>query len=61
MEHAHQWGEWIAYDEHVVEMGMTDGFRYRRECQVIGCNARHRAEGLVPHGKEEIRVPASGE
>jgi hypothetical protein len=55
MKHEHQWGEWIGYDPMVFEFGMTDGFRYRRECMVSGCRADQRVENLQPVGKTEIR------
>lgn len=50
----HTWGEWLAYDKYPFEMGMTDGFRYRRECLMSGCSAKQRVENLVPSGKTEI-------
>lgn len=53
MRHIHQWDTWLAYDTYPVEMGLTDGFRYHRTCNVLNCNARQRAENLEPSGKVE--------
>lgn len=50
-DHQHIWGEWIGYDSHVFEMGLSEGFRYRRTCHVNGCYVRQRALNLVPEGK----------
>lgn len=51
--HTHQWDAWISYDPMAFEMGITNGFRYRRECLVIGCSAIEQAENLIPDGKTE--------
>ena len=52
--HQHQWGSWIDYDVMVFEMGLTGKFTYRRECQVAGCNAIEKAEGLQPVGETVV-------
>ena len=50
----HTWGAWTAYDEHVF-----DGtFRYRRECLILGCNARQKVEDLEPMGEVENLEPS---
>lgn len=51
IEHNHCWGEWCGYDEHVIEAGMTNGYRYHRTCMILGCNARQETEHLEPKGK----------
>lgn len=53
-EHAHQWSEWVGYDPFVVEMGISNGFRYARECMVLGCGMQERAENVVAEGKTEF-------
>lgn len=50
----HQWGEWIGYDPMAVEMGISNGFRYHRECMIIGCGMKERAENLIATGKTEL-------
>lgn len=52
--HAHQWSEWLGYDEFVIQMGLSNGFRYRRECMIIGCGMQERAENLIATGKTEF-------
>ena len=51
----HQWGEWLSYDPIVFEMGVTDGYRYHRECSILGCRMQERAENLIVIGKNEVR------
>ena len=57
---AHTWGEWLAYDKYPFEMGLTGGFRYRRECLMSGCSARQRVENLVPEGAVETKENPDG-
>lgn len=52
-EHQHQWGMWLGYDPMVIEFGLTNGFCYRRECQVFGCSAEQKVQSLEPTGKIE--------
>lgn len=33
-----------------------DGFLYRRECQIMGCNVVQKAAELLPNGKSEFSV-----
>ncbi len=43
----HSWYGWYAVDEHVF-----DGeFRYRRECSIMGCDARQKAADVEPTGR----------
>lgn len=53
-EHAHQWGMWLGYDPMIIEMGITHGFTYRRECMVSGCTTIEKAVGLAPVGETKI-------
>ena len=52
-EHKHQWGMWLGYDPMVIDFGLTNGFCYRRSCQIFGCNAKQQTENLLPDGKFE--------
>lgn len=46
-QHIHSWGLWCPYDPHVFEMGMTSGYRYWRECNIVGCVARQKAKDVT--------------
>jgi hypothetical protein len=54
-EHEHQWFPWMPYDHIAVEMEMTDGFRYHRSCQIMGCYIEQHVEWLEPTGKSELK------
>lgn len=50
----HAWYHWTAYDSHVIEMGLSDGFRYHRQCSIMGCSAQQRVEDLIPTGALQL-------